>query len=76
MRCVDDLSMICNETIDMCLYKGSSDNMSMVLVAFDPAPRVDPTSKTEDENLESVLVQRTKGKTLVLLLYNILLFYR
>ncbi|CAI2726938.1 unnamed protein product [Schistosoma spindalis] len=60
MRCVDDLSMICNETIDMCLYKGSSDNMSMVLVAFDPAPRVDPTSKTEDENLESVLVQRTK----------------
>lgn len=50
--------------------------MSMVLVAFDPAPRVDPTSKTEDENLESVLVQRTKGKTLVLLLYNILLFYR
>ncbi|VDQ11176.1 unnamed protein product [Trichobilharzia regenti] len=21
MRCVEDLSMICNETIDMCLYK-------------------------------------------------------
>ncbi|CAH8500655.1 unnamed protein product [Heterobilharzia americana] len=60
MRCVEDLSMICNETIDMCLYKGSSDNMSMVLVAFDPAPRVNPYSKLEDENMESVLLRCTK----------------
>ncbi|KAF7232578.1 hypothetical protein EG68_08878 [Paragonimus skrjabini miyazakii] len=60
MRCTDDLSVVCNETIDMCLYKGSSDNMSIVLVAFDPAPRADPKCKAEDEKLEKLLLQRAK----------------
>lgn len=60
MRCTDDLSLVCNETIDMCLYKGSSDNMSIVLVAFDPAPRTDPKCKSEDEKAEAVLFERAK----------------
>ncbi|TPP60004.1 Protein phosphatase type 2C alpha 2 [Fasciola gigantica] len=60
MRCTDDLSLVCNETIDMCLYKGSSDNMSIVLVAFDPAPRTDPKCKSEDEKVEEVLFERAK----------------
>ncbi|VDP83706.1 unnamed protein product [Echinostoma caproni] len=61
MRCTDDLSTVCNETIDTCLYMGSSDNMSMVLVAFDPAPRTDPKCKLEDEKLDAILLERAKG---------------
>ncbi|BHF60915.1 Protein phosphatase 1B [Sparganum proliferum] len=52
---LDDLSKVCDEAIDYCLYKGSSDNMSIVLVAFDPAPKVDPSLKAEDEKLERAL---------------------
>ncbi|CAL8095708.1 unnamed protein product [Calicophoron daubneyi] len=60
MKCTEDLSAICNETIDMCLYKGSSDNMSIVVVAFDPAPRVDPKCKKEDEQLDANLMRQAK----------------
>ncbi|VDK88836.1 unnamed protein product [Dibothriocephalus latus] len=58
---LDDLSKVCDEAIDYCLYKGSSDNMSIVLVAFDPAPKVDPSLKAEDEKLEGVLERLTTG---------------
>ncbi|KER31017.1 hypothetical protein T265_02692 [Opisthorchis viverrini] len=60
MRCSDDLSVVCNEIIDMCLYKGSSDNMSIVLVAFDPSPRAEAKYKKEDEELEQLILQRAK----------------
>ncbi|VUZ41986.1 unnamed protein product [Hymenolepis diminuta] len=52
MTCMDDLSRICNEVIDYCLYSGSSDNMSMVLVAFEPAPKVIPENQAKDKTLE------------------------
>ncbi|VDO03291.1 unnamed protein product [Rodentolepis nana] len=52
MGCMDDLSRICNEVIDYCLYSGSSDNMSMVLVAFEPAPKMIPENQAMDKTLE------------------------
>ncbi|THD18542.1 putative phosphatase 2C beta [Fasciola hepatica] len=61
MRYTDDLSLVCNETINICLYKGSSDNVSIVLVTFDPAPRTDPKCKSEDEKVQEVLFERAKN---------------
>ncbi|KAL5112759.1 Protein phosphatase 1B [Taenia crassiceps] len=55
MRSVGDLSRVCNEVIDYCLYNGSSDNMSMVLVAFEPAPKVDPELQAKDKRLEETV---------------------
>ncbi|XP_035715203.1 protein phosphatase 1A isoform X2 [Folsomia candida] len=54
----NDLASICNQVIDTCLYKGSRDNMSMVLVTF-PAcpPPVDEATKKEAQ-LEELLKNR------------------
>lgn len=60
MQRIDDLSKVCNEVIDHCLYKGSSDNMSVVLVAFDPAPTVNQKLQAEDELLEALIIERTQ----------------
>uniref|UniRef100_A0A5K3FQ13 PPM-type phosphatase domain-containing protein n=1 Tax=Mesocestoides corti TaxID=53468 RepID=A0A5K3FQ13_MESCO len=59
MRCVDDLSRVCDEVIDYCLYRGSSDNMSIVLVAFEPAPKVDAELQASDKRLEQTIEQMT-----------------
>ncbi|VDD83905.1 unnamed protein product [Mesocestoides corti] len=61
MRCVDDLSRVCDEVIDYCLYRGSSDNMSIVLVAFEPAPKVDAELQASDKRLEQTIEQMTNG---------------
>ena len=47
-----DLSYICNEIIDMCLYKGSRDNMSVILISFENACRLDSEKKRLDDELE------------------------
>ncbi|VDK40528.1 unnamed protein product [Taenia asiatica] len=65
MRSVGDLSRVCNEVIDYCLYNGSSDNMSMVLVAFEPAPKVDPELQAKDKRLEET-VERMANAVLVI----------
>uniref|UniRef100_A0A6M2DLZ9 Protein phosphatase 2c n=1 Tax=Xenopsylla cheopis TaxID=163159 RepID=A0A6M2DLZ9_XENCH len=38
LKVTDDLELITNQVIDTCLYKGSRDNMSIVLVVFPGAP--------------------------------------
>ncbi|KAM7541003.1 hypothetical protein Aperf_G00000039436 [Anoplocephala perfoliata] len=65
MTCVSDLSRICNEVIDYCLYNGSSDNMSMVLVAFEPAPKVIPEMQAKDKRLEET-VERMANEIITL----------
>jgi len=51
-RCkiTNDLVKICNEILDMCLNKGSRDNMSLIIVSFPGAPKVDQT-EIEKENI-------------------------
>merc|ERR1711934_1299071 len=51
MRVHDNLETICNEVIDTCLYKGSRDNMSIIIIAFPSAPKVDPAAQKVDEEL-------------------------
>ena len=41
MKTTDNLETICNEVLDTCLKKGSQDNMSIIIVAFPAAPKVD-----------------------------------
>ena len=58
MRVTDDLEKICNLVLDTCLHKGSRDNMSMILIAFPAAPKVDKLAKQKDEKLDSLLEQK------------------
>ncbi|PAV57487.1 hypothetical protein WR25_23614 [Diploscapter pachys] len=71
----EDLNIVCNEVLDMCLSRGSRDNMTMIIVCFDAAPKIDPEKadaekewrkrifKIIDEILESEKAQDmiTKG---------------
>jgi len=51
----DDLKAACNQILDYCLAKGSRDNMTMVLVVFDAAPKKDPQlAELETEWLSKV----------------------
>jgi len=53
MHVTDDLSEICNSVLDMCLYKGSKDNMSICIIAFKNAPIPSPEWKRKDETLDN-----------------------
>jgi serine/threonine protein phosphatase PrpC len=50
-----DLTKVCNEVIDNCLYKGSRDNMSIVIIALDSAPKVNPAMALQDHDLDEQL---------------------
>lgn len=54
----DNLTSICNEVIDTCLYKGSRDNMSIVLVTFPGAPKVAEEAVMKEAELENFLRKR------------------
>lgn len=54
----DDLESICNQVVDTCLFKGSRDNMSIVLVTFPGAPKPCDEAKSKESELESFLERR------------------
>jgi len=58
MKVTDDLEAVANEVIDTCLYKGSRDNMSIIIIAFPSAPKPDPAAIREEEELNARLVKR------------------
>merc|ERR1719293_288746 len=58
MRVHDNLETICNEVIDTCLYKGSRDNMSIIIIAFPSAPKVDPAAQKVEAELNASLEKR------------------
>lgn len=41
IRTNPDLEAICSHLVDVCLFKGSRDNMSVVLIVFPGAPSID-----------------------------------
>ncbi|CAD5231593.1 unnamed protein product [Bursaphelenchus xylophilus] len=56
----DDLKKATNQVLDYCLARGSRDNMTMVAVIFEAAPKKNPeASKAEEEWLDKV---REKAK--------------
>jgi hypothetical protein len=58
LRITNDLASICNQVIDTCLYKGSRDNMSMVLVTFPACPPPVEEAATKESTLEEALKTR------------------
>ncbi|CAF3926673.1 unnamed protein product [Rotaria sordida] len=59
MHVTDDLSEICNSVLDMCLYKGSKDNMSLIIIAFKNAPTPTPEWKAKDDTLNNEIKKKT-----------------
>lgn len=60
METTSDLDYICNLVVDTCLYKGSRDNMSVVIVAFDGAPGVSKEAVEREAELDALLESRIK----------------
>lgn len=60
MRLTDDLEMICSYVIDTCLSKGSRDNMSIVIVAFEGAPKVSDEAKQKEAELDARLETKVR----------------
>ncbi|KAG8190492.1 hypothetical protein JTE90_006666 [Oedothorax gibbosus] len=60
MQVSSDLEYICNCVIDACLYKGSKDNMSIVLVALPGAPKVSEQMVQRDKEINILLEERIK----------------
>ncbi|KAG7202896.1 hypothetical protein KM043_010040 [Ampulex compressa] len=56
----DDLRAVTNQVIDTCLYKGSRDNMSIVLVTFPAAPKPNPEAQKKEAELEMAIERRIK----------------
>ncbi|KZC11184.1 Protein phosphatase 1B [Dufourea novaeangliae] len=56
----DDLEAVTNQVIDTCLYKGSRDNMSIVLVTFPAAPKPSPEAQKKEAELETAIERRIK----------------
>jgi len=58
MRVNENLETICNEVIDTCLYKGSRDNMSIIIIAFPACPKVDPACVEKENKLNALLEKK------------------
>jgi len=52
MRLTNDLSQVCNQVVDTCLYKGSRDNMSIILMTLDAAPTVSQEAIDKEKELD------------------------
>ncbi|KAF4017542.1 hypothetical protein G4228_009064 [Cervus hanglu yarkandensis] len=60
LEVTDDLEKVCNEVVDTCLYKGSRDNMSVILICFPNAPKVSPEAVKKEEELDKYLESRVE----------------
>ncbi|KAL7832035.1 hypothetical protein AOLI_G00295830 [Acnodon oligacanthus] len=55
LQVCDDLREVCTQVIDLCLYKGSLDNMSIIIICFSGAPKVSPAALQQEAELEHLL---------------------
>ncbi|KAL7636403.1 UNVERIFIED_CONTAM: hypothetical protein RMT77_013178 [Armadillidium vulgare] len=51
----DDIEAITNHVVDTCFYKGSRDNMSIVLIVFPGAPKVSEEAVKKEKELEQLI---------------------
>lgn len=56
----NSMEHICNQVIDTCLYKGSRDNMSIVVVTFQGAPKVSEEAIKKEEELDAKIEAKIK----------------
>ncbi|XP_017552327.1 protein phosphatase, Mg2+/Mn2+ dependent, 1Na (putative) [Pygocentrus nattereri] len=55
LQVCNDLREVCTQVIDLCLYKGSLDNMSIIIVCFSGAPQVSPAALQQETELEHLI---------------------
>ncbi|XP_043930404.1 protein phosphatase 1A isoform X2 [Protopterus annectens] len=60
LEITDDLEKVCNEVVDTCLYKGSRDNMSVILICFPSAPNVSAEAVKKEAELDKYLESRVE----------------
>jgi protein phosphatase 1B len=60
MKLTDNLQEICNMVVDTCLYKGSRDNMSIVIITFPGAPAISAEAKKQEAELDARLETKIK----------------
>ncbi|KAL6030261.1 hypothetical protein STEG23_027076, partial [Scotinomys teguina] len=60
LEVTDDLEKVCNEVVDTCLYKGSRDNMSVILICFPNAPKVSADAVKKEAELDKYLESRVE----------------
>ncbi|XP_030382336.1 protein phosphatase 1B [Scaptodrosophila lebanonensis] len=60
MRVTDNLPLIVNSILDVCLYKGSRDNMSLLLVILPGAPGVCADAVLQDRLLDEAVAEKTR----------------
>ncbi|KAF3705905.1 Protein phosphatase 1B [Channa argus] len=51
----NDLRDVCSQVIDLCLYKGSLDNISIILLCFPGAPQLSAEALHQEAELEDLL---------------------
>ncbi|XP_076833381.1 protein phosphatase, Mg2+/Mn2+ dependent, 1Na (putative) [Brachyhypopomus gauderio] len=51
----DDLRDVCAQVLDLCLQKGSLDNMTVIIICFSGAPHVTPEALQQEAKLEQLL---------------------
>ncbi|XP_071395718.1 protein phosphatase, Mg2+/Mn2+ dependent, 1Nb (putative) [Centroberyx affinis] len=55
LRVCTDLRDVCAQVIDLCLYKGSLDNISIILLCFPGAPQLSAEALHQEAELEDLL---------------------
>ncbi|XP_072346027.1 protein phosphatase 1A-like [Scyliorhinus torazame] len=58
LQLTDSLEDVCSQVIHVCLYKGSRDNMSVVLICFPNAPKVSEEAILREEELNAYIEQK------------------
>jgi len=62
LKVTNDLVRISNEVLDLCLNKGSRDNMSIIIVTFPGAPKINQEEVDKDNSCNEKIEGRIKGK--------------
>lgn len=52
-----DLEKVCSSVLDLCLNKGSRDNMSIIIVVFETAPKVSESEIERDKKNDEALTE-------------------
>lgn len=63
----DDLREVCTQVLDLCLYKGSLDNMSIIIISFPGAPQVSQDALQHEIEVEQIIDMKV-GEAIQLLL--------
>lgn len=61
LRIESDIEKICSSVLDVCLRKGSRDNMSIILVVFGNDPKIDKQAVSQEEENDYHLLQKARS---------------